>query len=200
MDLRDLFAAPVQNPPKKKTTKPSQPEHIRIPPTAPKSSTASVSSDHSRGSKGNSKPDKPKRATSNRIPKQHSNLSTGPVPYDGASNFTTLEELSRKRIETSDCDSDVEQQGDVASESSVVDSQQRDEDEGDNQGDDEVENFECDDAQSVRSGTSARSAKSIGTKSVCSCSARSTTSGKETKVRRKCRSQTKNVALLYEEY
>ena len=123
MDLRDLFAAPAQNAPKKKTAKPSQTEQIS--PTAPKASktsTPSVSSDHSRGSKGNSKPNKPKRAASNRTQKRPSNLSAGPVPYDGASNFTTLEELSRKRIETSDWDSDVEQE-DVASESSVVDSQ-----------------------------------------------------------------------------
>ena len=187
MDLRDLFAAPVQNAPK--TTKAS--EQICIPPNT---STTSVSRDHSRGSK----PKKLKRATFNRSQKRQSNLSAGPVPYDGASNFTTLEELSRKRIETAGWDSDVEQQEEVASESSVVDSQQRDED-GDDQ-EDEVENFEIDDAQSVRSGTSVHSAKSADTKSVCS--ARSVTSGKEeSKVRRKSRSQkTKSVALVYEEY
>lgn len=193
MDLRDLFAAPVQNAPKKKTTKP-QTEQFHIPPTAPKTSktsTSSVSSDHSRGSNGNSKPNKPKRAASNRTQKRPSNLSAGPVPYNGASNFTTLEELSRKRVETSDWDSDVEQQEDDASESSVV-SQQRDDER-----DDDVENFEYDDTQSVRSGTSARSVKSAGTKSVCS--ARSATSGKETKVR-KGSQKTKSVALIYEEY
>ena len=97
MDLRDLFAAPAQNAPKKKTAKSSQTEQIRIPPTAPKTSktsTSSVSSDHSRGSKGNSKPNKLKRAASNRTQKRPSNLSAGPVPYDGASNFTTLEAVS----------------------------------------------------------------------------------------------------------
>ena len=207
MDLRGLFAAPVQNAPKKKSTQPAQSEQIRLPPptapkAAPKASTSSVSSDHSRESKGNLKSKNPKRAVHNRPPhKRQSNLKACPAPYDGASNFTTLEELSRKRIETSDLGSDTEQQQDVVSESSVVDSQQRDEEEIEEHEDDDVKNFECDDTQSVRSGISVRSVKSTGTKSVCS--ARSGTSVKETKVkaRRKPRSKkAKTVALVYEEY
>lgn len=189
MDIRDLFAT-VQ------ITQRGQKNASGIPNAdAPKkTSRASASIDHERGPKRKAlKPKTSTCAAGKASSERSTSLIAGPVPYDGASNFMTLEELSRKRDEKCGHESDADIHEDAASESSAVESHPQGDDED---ADDEPDNFECDDTRSVHSGASVRSAKSAGTRSAPSGSG-----GKDTTVKRKRKTpKSQSVALVYEEY
>lgn len=208
MDLRDLFSTPVSVPAEvSQKTQKKQANYAtailrKLPrPTTwtrlPKTSGSPVSNGHSRGSKGKNISTPTCAKTSGNGSSKKSSLTAGPVPYDGAKKFTTLEELSRNKIESNAHASKTKLQEDIASENelSVIGSQPRDGDEAEY----DADNSELEDTHSVHSDTSVHSAKSSGTKSVCS--ARSGISGKQTKTRRKTIAhKNNNIVLVYENY
>ena len=195
MDIRDLFSTRAVQVPQNGQNKSSVSRPAGVPSLGAAKETlkASVCSDYSRRSKERALKSKTSEGAGG---KSSSSLTALPAPYDGASNVTTLEELSRKRSETHRYESDVEIHEDVASEFSAVESHPQYDDED---ADDEPNHSDCDDTHSVRSEASARSAKSVGTKSARSV--RSSTVGKDTTV--KCKRKTpkpQSIALVYEDY